>query len=376
MTDTLDLTLDLLRCPSITPDDAGCMEILATRLESSGFKAEWLDFNETRNLYLRHGEEKPLFVFMGHTDVVPPGPLEHWDSAPFEPVIRDGMLYGRGAADMKGGVAAMTTALERFVNQYPDHAGSVALLLTSDEEGVAADGISRVMQTFESRGEKIDWCLVGEPSSFETTGDVIRVGRRGSLCGTLKVLGIQGHVAYPDKAENPIHRLAPALAELCAETWDQGNHFFPPTSFQVSNIHAGTGVENVIPGQLEALFNFRYSTAITEDEIRQRVTGILDKHGLRYELEWRLSGAPFLTQQTRLIKATQDALRTIVGQTARLDTGGGTSDGRFVAPTGAEVVELGPLNATIHKINECIAVDELETLASVYHQILANLMVQ
>ncbi len=376
MTDTLNLTIDLLRCPSITPDDAGCMDILAARLEAHGFKTEWLDFGDTRNIYLKHGEGKPLFVLMGHTDVVPSGPLEQWTYPPFEPTVKDGLLYGRGAADMKGGVAAMTVALERFVAQYPDHAGTVALLLTSDEEGVAANGIVKVMETLEARSEKIDWCLVGEPSSFESTGDVIRVGRRGSLCATLKVLGIQGHVAYPDKADNPIHRLAPALAELCAETWDQGNHFFPPTSFQVSNIHAGTGAENVIPGQLDLLFNFRYSTAITQDDIKQRVAAILDSHGLRYELEWRLSGAPFVTTQTTLIKATQDALRTLIGKTARLDTGGGTSDGRFVAPTGAEVVELGPLNATIHKINECIAVEELETLADIYHEIMVNLMVE
>ena len=277
---------------------------------------------------------------------------------------------------MKGGVAAMTVALERFVAQYPDHAGTVGLMLTSDEEGVASHGIMKVMEVLDARGEKINWCLVGEPSSFDTTGDVIRVGRRGSLCGTLKVLGIQGHVAYPDKADNPIHRLAPALAELCAETWDEGNHFFPPTCFQVSNIHSGTGAENVIPGHLEALFNFRYSTAISEDDIRSRVRAILDKHGLHHELEWRLSGAPFLTTQTTLIKATQDALRTLQGKTARLDTGGGTSDGRFVAPTGAEVVELGPINATIHKLNECIAVEELETLADLYHEIMVNLLIR
>ncbi|MBM3204262.1 succinyl-diaminopimelate desuccinylase [Candidatus Woesearchaeota archaeon] len=376
MTDTLDLTFDLLRCPSITPDDAGCMDRLVACLEPAGFSVEWLDFAATRNIYLKHGKTGPLLVFLGHTDVVPPGPLEHWDSPPFEPVIRDGLLYGRGAADMKGGVAAMTVALERFVAQYPDHRGSVALLLTSDEEGAATHGIVKVMETFEARGEKIDWCLVGEPSSTVKTGDVIRVGRRGSLCGTLRVLGVQGHVAYPDKADNPIHRLAPALAELCAETWDEGNHFFPPTTFQVSNLNAGTGAENVIPGQLDMLFNFRYSTAISEDDIRQRVKAILDRHGVRHELEWRLSGAPFLTTRTTLIKATQDALRLLRDQTARLDTGGGTSDGRFVAPTGAEVVELGPLNATIHKVNECIAVEELETLVDTYHQIMVNLLVE
>lgn len=376
MTDTLTLTLDLLRRPSVTPDDAGCMDILAACLQPAGFSVEWLDFGLTRNIYLKHGEDAPLLVFLGHTDVVPPGPLAQWDSPPFEPVIRDGLLYGRGAADMKGGVAAMTIALARFVNQYPDHRGSVALLLTSDEEGMATDGIVRVMESFAARGEKIDWCLVGEPSSATATGDVIRVGRRGSLCGTLQVAGVQGHVAYPDKADNPIHRLAPALAELCNERWDEGNHFFPPTSFQVSNIHAGTGAENVIPGQLELLFNFRYSTALTEADIRRRVEAILERHGVSYQLEWRLSGAPFLTSRTTLIKATQDALRLLHNRTARLDTGGGTSDGRFVAPTGAEVVELGPCNATIHKVNECIAVEELETLTDLYHQIMVNLLVE
>ncbi|MGI9212548.1 MAG: succinyl-diaminopimelate desuccinylase [Methylococcaceae bacterium] len=376
MTDTLNLTLELIRCPSITPDDAGCMELIVARLEPNGFAVEWLDSGDTRNLWLKHGDEGPLLVFLGHTDVVPSGPVERWQSPPFEPSIRDGMLYGRGAADMKSGVAAMTIALERFVTQYPDHKGSVALLLTSDEEGDATHGVVKVMETFAARGEKIDWCLVGEPSSTASTGDVIRVGRRGSLSATLRVCGVQGHVAYPDRADNPIHRLAPVLAELCTETWDEGNHFFPPTSFQASNIHAGTGADNVIPGQLDLVFNFRYSTAITETEIRQRVESMLDRHGITYELEWRSSGGPFLTTQTTLIKATQDALRLIQGHTARLDTGGGTSDGRFVAPTGAEVVELGPLNASIHKIDECIAVEEPETLASIYHQIMVNLLIE
>jgi succinyl-diaminopimelate desuccinylase len=375
MSNTLDLTIELLRRPSITPDDAGCMELLAARLEPCGFRAEWFDFGATRNIFLRHGTAAPLFVFLGHTDVVPPGPLEDWDSPPFEPTLREGRLYGRGAADMKSGVAAMTTALERFVARHPGHPGSVALLLTSDEEGTATDGIVKVIEAFESRGEKITWCVIGEPSSFDRVGDVIRVGRRGSLCGVLRVFGTQGHVAYPAKADNPIHRFAPALLELSREAWDRGNEFFPPTSFQISNIQAGTGAENVIPGRLDLMFNFRYSTALTEEQIKQRVRAILDKHGLRYELSWRLSGAPFLTTRPALIAATQSAIETILGRPARPDTGGGTSDGRFVAPTGAEVVELGPCNGTIHKVNEHVGIEEIDSLSMIYERILVNLLV-
>jgi succinyl-diaminopimelate desuccinylase len=374
MSDTLDLTLDLIRRRSITPDDAGCMEAIAARLEPFGFKCERLDFGDTKNLWLRRGETAPLLVFLGHTDVVPPGPADDWDSPPFEPTIRDGLLYGRGAADMKSGVAAMTTALARFAARYPDHKGSAALLLTSDEEGAATNGVVRVIEAFEARGDKIDWCVIGEPSSFDRLGDVIRVGRRGSLCGVLTVFGVQGHVAYPEKAENPIHRLAPALAELTDEVWDRGNEFFPPTSFQVSNIRAGTGAENVIPGRLEVMFNFRFSTALTEDDLKHRVHAILDRHGLRYELNWRLSGAPFLTTRPELIEATQAALETVVGRRARPDTGGGTSDGRFVAPTGAQVVELGALNGTIHKVNEHVSLKDIDTLSAVYEQILVNLL--
>jgi succinyl-diaminopimelate desuccinylase len=374
MSDTLDLTLDLIRRRSITPDDAGCMEAIAVRLEPFGFKCERLDFGDTKNLWLRRGETAPLLVFLGHTDVVPPGPADDWDSPPFEPAIRDGLLYGRGAADMKSGVAAMTTALARFAARYPDHKGSAALLLTSDEEGAATNGVVRVIEAFEAHGDKIDWCVIGEPSSFDRLGDVIRVGRRGSLCGVLTVFGVQGHVAYPEKAENPIHRLAPALAELTDEVWDRGNEFFPPTSFQVSNIRAGTGAENVIPGRLEVMFNFRFSTALTEDDLKHRVHAILDRHGLRYELNWRLSGAPFLTTRPELIEATQAALETVVGRRARPDTGGGTSDGRFVAPTGAQVVELGALNGTIHKVNEHVSLKDIDTLSAVYEQILVNLL--
>jgi succinyl-diaminopimelate desuccinylase len=374
MTNSLKLTQELIRRESVTPEDAGCMDLIASRLEPLGFKAEWLNFGDTKNIWLRRGQAAPLFVFLGHTDVVPPGPLEDWSSPPFEPEIRGGVLYGRGAADMKSSIAAMVTALERFVTRLPDHKGSIAVLLTSDEEGAATDGVVKVVEALKARGERIDWCLIGEPSSFERLGDVIRVGRRGSLCGVLRVFGVQGHVAYPDKAENPIHRFAPALAELTAEVWDTGNEFFPPTRFQVSNIHSGTGAENVIPGRLEVLFNFRFSTALTEEDIKHRVRAILDRHGLKYELSWRLSGAPFLTPGAELIEATQRALEQVVGKRARPDTGGGTSDGRFIAPTGAQVVELGPLNGSIHKIDEHTPVVDIDTLSRVYEGVLVNLL--
>jgi len=374
MSETLNLAQELIRRRSVTPDDAGCMDFIADWLQPLGFKAEWLNFGQTKNLWLRRGEAGPLFVFLGHTDVVPPGPLEDWASPPFEPSVRDGKLYGRGAADMKGGIAAMMTALASFLNEHHGHQGAIALLLTSDEEGDARDGIVKVVEVLQARGEKIDWCLVGEPSSFDTLGDVIRVGRRGSLCGTLRVLGTQGHVAYPNKADNPIHRFAPALVELAAEVWDEGNAVFPPTSFQVSNIKAGTGADNVIPGRLDVLFNFRYSTAITEEQIKARFAAILDRHGLRYEVDWRLSGAPFLTTQTELVEAVQNALEQIVGQRARPDAGGGTSDGRFIAPTGAQVVELGALNGSIHKLDENTPVEDLVTLSRIYRQVLVNLL--
>lgn len=374
MNDTLALTEQLIRRRSLTPDDAGCMDLIVERLAPLGFQAEWLNFGDTKNLWLKRGTARPLFVFLGHTDVVPSGPEERWSSPPFEPVIRDGKLYGRGAADMKSGVAAMVVAAERFVAQYPQQRGAIALLLTSDEEGDASDGVVRVVDALQARGEAIDWCLVGEPSSFDRLGDVIRVGRRGSLCGRLKVLGVQGHVAYPERIKNPIMQFAPALDELVKTVWDQGNAFFPPTSFQVSNIHAGTGAENVAPGELSVLFNLRYSTALDEAAIQQRVAAILDRHQLDYELDWHSSGKPFLTQDSPLIEAVQAALTMVLGSPAKPDTGGGTSDGRFIAPTGAAVVELGPLNESIHKIDEHVPVADLEKLAAVYGNILERLL--
>jgi succinyl-diaminopimelate desuccinylase len=376
MTATLDLLTDLIRRESVTPNDAGCQDLIANRLTPLGFVDERLDFADTQNIYLKRGTAKPLFVFLGHTDVVPTGKIESWDSPPFEPTIRDGQLYGRGAADMKGGITCFITAVERFIAKYPDHQGSIAILLTSDEEGIATNGVVKVVEVLEQRNEKIDWCLVGEPSSDKKIGDVIRVGRRGSLNGKLTVFGVQGHVAYPELADNPIHRLAPALQELSAEVWDNGNQFFPPTSLQVSNINGGTGAENVIPATVEVQFNIRFSTELTEQTIKQRIQAIFDKHGLNYEIVWRLSGNPFLTASGALIEAAHAAIKTVTGLDTLDDTGGGTSDGRFIAPTGAEVLELGALNASIHKINEHIGVADLDVLSDIYEQILVNLLVQ
>ncbi len=333
MTDTLTLLQDLIRCESVTPIDAGCQDLIAARLQPLGFNVERLDFADTQNIWLRKGEQRPLLTFLGHTDVVPPGPLDRWNSPPFEPTIRDNQLYGRGAADMKGGIACFITALERFLKRYPDHKGSIAIMLTSDEEGIATHGVVKVIDVLEQRNEKIDWCLVGEPSSDKTIGDVIRVGRRGSLCAQLTIHGIQGHVAYPELANNPIHSFAPALKELTEEVWDQGNAFFPPTSLQISNINAGTGAENIIPGQVDVLFNLRFCTELNEDIIKQRTTAILDKHNLNYDLKWRLSGNPFLTPVGELINAAHAAIKQITGLDTLDDTGGGTSDGRFIAPT-------------------------------------------
>lgn len=374
MTATLELLIDLIRRESVTPKDAGCQDLIAERLTPLGFNIERLDFNDTQNIWLKRGESKPLFVFLGHTDVVPTGSLAAWDSPPFEPTIRDGKLYGRGAADMKGGIAAFVTAVERFVAQHPQHQGSIAILLTSDEEGIATNGVIKVVEVLEARQEKIDWCLVGEPSSDKKIGDVIRVGRRGSLNAVLKIHGIQGHVAYPELADNPIHSFAPALKELTEEVWDHGNQFFPPTSLQVSNLNSGTGAENIIPATAEVWFNLRFSSELNADLIKQRTHTILDKYDFKYDIAWRLSGNPFLTASGALIEATHAAIQQVCGFETVDDTGGGTSDGRFIAPTGAQVLELGALNESIHKVNENIGVEDLEVLSQVYQQILINLL--
>ena len=374
MSETLELAKELIRRPSVTPDDCGCQQLLAERLEQAGFKNEHLRFGEVDNLWARRGTEAPLFVFAGHTDVVPPGPVEEWDSDPFTPVIRDDYLFGRGAADMKGSIAAMTVACEKFVAEHPDHKGSIAFLITSDEEGPSVDGTVKVIDHLVKRGDKIDWCLVGEPSSVNRTGDTIKNGRRGSLNGKLRIQGKQGHVAYPHLADNPIHRAAPALAELAAIEWDAGNEFFPPTTFQISNISGGTGAENVIPGVLDIQFNLRFSTESSEDSLKSQVNEILTRHGLEYEIDWRLSGQPFLTPAGELVDASREAIRGITGVDTVLSTSGGTSDGRFIAPTGAQVVELGPVNATIHQINECVKAEELDTLSIVYGGILTQLL--
>ena len=371
MSDVLEFARDLLARRSVTPEDAGCQALIAQRLARAGFAIEHLRHGAVDNLWATHGGDGPTLVFLGHTDVVPSGPEDAWQSPPFEPVVRGGHLYGRGAADMKGSVAAMVLALEHFVAAHPQHAGRVALLLTSDEEGPAnLDGVRRVAETFRTRGERLDWCVVGEPSSKVRLGDLIRVGRRGSLSGTLTVRGVQGHVAYPEKAKNPIHVFAPALAELAATRWDEGNADFPPTSFQVSNLNAGTGATNVIPGSLVAKINFRYSTASTDADLRARTEAILDRHGLDWQLDWNLSGEPFLSPAGgRLREAVLDVCRELCGAEPEQSTGGGTSDGRFIAPLGAEVIELGPVNATIHKVDECVAVADLEQLPGVYRAI-------
>ena len=378
MSDTLQLAIQLIARHSVTPDDAGCQEIMIQRLEALGFRCERMRFGEVDNLWARRGDRGPLLAFAGHSDVVPSGPAAKWSSPPFQPEVRDGMLYGRGAADMKGSLAAMVTAAEAFVRAHPDHPGSIALLITSDEEGPAADGTVRVIQALQARGESIDHCVVGEPSSKNRFGDTIKVGRRGSLNADLVVHGRQGHVAYPHRALNPIHALAPALAELCAEVWDQGNAHFPPTGFQVSNIEAGTGADNVIPGELRAKINFRFSTEQTVEGLQRRVTAILDRYrdqGLDYQLDWRLSGLPFLTAGGRLVQAATAAIRELTGVEAEQSTTGGTSDGRFIAPTGAEVIELGPLNATIHQIDECVATEDLDRLSAIYRRIMELVLI-
>ncbi|MDD5228255.1 MAG: succinyl-diaminopimelate desuccinylase [Methylococcales bacterium] len=376
MTDTLALLKDLISRESVTPNDAGCLDLIANRLTPLGFVDERLNFGDTENIWLRRGTEKPLFIFLGHTDVVPIGALNLWESPPFEPTIRDGNLYGRGAADMKGGIACFVTAVERFIMNHPNHVGSIAIMLTSDEEGAATNGVVKVVDVLEKRGDKIDWCLVGEPSSDKQIGDVIRVGRRGSLNANLTVHGIQGHVAYPELADNPIHSTAPALQDLVSEVWDNGNEFFPATSLQISNIHSGVGAENVIPANANVQFNLRFSTELTAEIIKQRTAEILNRHGLKYDIEWRLSGEPFLTSNGALVDAAHSAIKIITGFETIDDTGGGTSDGRFIAPTGAQVIELGALNISIHKVNEHIGIADLDVLSRIYEQILIDLLGQ
>ncbi|RMG54673.1 MAG: succinyl-diaminopimelate desuccinylase [Gammaproteobacteria bacterium] len=370
----IELAQALIRRPSVTPEDAGCMDLIVERLAPLGFRAEFMDFGEVRNLWLRYGETGPLYCYAGHTDVVPTGPETEWRHPPFDAVIEDGRLYGRGAADMKGSIASFVVAVEGLFREGWRPQGSIALLLTSDEEGPAVNGTVKVVETLQARNEHIDWCLVGEPSSSQQVGDVIKNGRRGSLGARLVVHGRQGHVAYPQLADNPIHRFAPAMAELVATEWDQGNDFFPPTTFQISNIHAGTGATNVIPGSLDVLFNFRFSTETTDSELRRKVESILDRHDLNYEVEWSLSGQPFLTPAGELVEAARAAIAEVTGIDTELSTSGGTSDGRFIAPTGAQVLELGPLNATIHQVDEHVAVDELVTLTEIHRRMLQRLL--
>lgn len=374
--DTLALAKDLISRESVTPEDAGCQKLMEELLAPVGFATEHMRFEDTDNVWIRKGTQKPVFCFAGHTDVVPTGPVENWDNPPFSPTVIDGMLHGRGAADMKGSLAAMLVATKRFVEAHPDHKGSIAFLITSDEEGPFINGTTRVVDTLEARNEKIDYCIVGEPSSTAEVGDIVKNGRRGSLTGNLTVKGIQGHVAYPHLAKNPVHVASPALAELAQEHWDNGNDSFPPTSFQISNIHAGTGAGNVIPGHLEVCFNFRFSTEVTDQELINRTLAILDKHGLEYDISWIFNGQPFLTDTGSLVEATKMAIKDVVGRETELSTAGGTSDGRFIAPTGAQVVELGPVNATIHKVNECVNVEDLEQLTDIYHQVLVNLLTE
>ena len=365
-----------MACPSVTPDDAGCMDILGHRLAAIGVNLEWHDRNGTRNLWARRGNSAPLFVFAGHTDVVPTGPLDQWTSPPFAPEIRDGMLYGRGAADMKSGLAAALTATEAFVAAHTEHPGSLAFLLTSDEEGDANDGTIAVVEALKARGERMDYCIIGEPTSVDTLGDMIKNGRRGSLSGVLTVKGIQCHIAYPEKGRNPIHQAAPAIAQLAATEWDQGNEYFPPTTWQISNIHGGTGATNVIPGQLEIKFNFRFSTASTPEDLQQRLCAILDQHGLEYAIQWTLGARPFLTARGPLADAATTAIRETCAIETELSTTGGTSDGRFIAPICDQLLEIGPSNATSHKIDECIAIDALPKLSTIYRRILEQILLK
>lgn len=373
--DTLTLAQQLVACASLTPNDNGCQQILIERLKKLGFQIENMRFGEVDNLWARRGDCAPVVCFAGHTDVVPTGPLDQWDSDPFVPTIRNGCLYGRGTADMKSSLAAFITATEAFIAQHNDHSGSIALLITSDEEGIAVDGTVKVVEALQARGELLDYCIVGEPTCVDTLGDTIKNGRRGSLSGHLTVKGIQGHIAYPHLAKNPIHLAAPAIADLANTEWDQGNEYFPPTTWHISNIHGGTGATNVIPGKLELLFNFRFSTASTVESLKKRVHDILDRHKLEYDLAWELSGKPFLTPKGELADAISDAIRQVTTIDPELSTSGGTSDGRFIADICKQVVEFGPRNATIHKINEHVHVDDLEKLSEIYRLTLENLLI-
>ncbi len=374
MSATLELAKALIARKSLTPEDAGCQDMLIGRLEKLGFVVERMRFGGVDNFWARRGTAQPLVVFAGHTDVVPTGPVEQWHSAPFEPTIRNGMLYGRGAADMKTSIAAFVVAVEEFLAQHPDHPGSIGLLITSDEEGVAVDGTVKVVETLQERGELIDYCIVGEPTSNKVVGDMIKNGRRGSLSGKLIIKGIQGHIAYPHLVKNPIHMVAPAVADLATTEWDKGNEYFPPTSWQISNFNSGTGATNVVPGHAEILFNFRFSTASTEQGLKDRVHAVLDRHGLDYDLEWEFSGKPYLTPKGDLVEAISAAIERAYGVTPELSTTGGTSDGRFIADICPQVIEFGPLNATIHKINECVGVADIDPLKETYRLTLEKLL--
>ena len=371
---TLELAKTLIARRSLTPDDAGCQEILIERLKRAGFEVEKMRHDSVDNFWARRGKSRPALCFAGHTDVVPAGPSGQWTSDPFTPTARDGMLFGRGASDMKTSLAAFVTAIEAFVAEHPKHKGSIALLVTSDEEGPAVDGTAKVVDTLKTRGEVLDYCIVGEPTSANKVGDMIKNGRRGSLCGALLVKGVQGHVAYPHLAKNPIHLFAPALTELTQTVWDKDNEYFPMTTWQISNIRCGTGALNVIPGEMEIQFNFRFSTASTVDSLKSRVHAILDRHQLEYDLKWTLSAAPYLTPKGRLVEVVSDAIQSVAGIVPELSTTGGTSDGRFIAEICPQVVEFGPLNASIHKLNECVALSDIELLDRVYRQILINLL--
>jgi succinyl-diaminopimelate desuccinylase len=374
MSEVVNLTKELITRPSITTDDAGCQQLIAERLQRAGFACEHLRFGEVDNLWATHGKGEPTLVFLGHTDVVPPGPREAWASDPFVPEIRDGVLYGRGAADMKGSVAAFVIALERFVASHPDHRGRVALLLTSDEEGDAIDGVRKVADLFRERGEKIDWCVTGEPSSKAKLGDLLRVGRRGTLSATLNVRGVQGHVAYPEKARNPIHQAMPALSELAARRWDDGYETFPPTSLQISNINGGTGANNVIPGELRVLFNLRFNPNWRAVQLEQECEAVLRAHGLEYEVHWHRGGEPFHTPEGPLRATAREVLAKFSGAAPEESTGGGTSDARFIAPLGAQCIEIGPVNASIHKVDEHVAVADLEVLPDLYLALVERLL--